>query len=100
MHNRKINHAPHKIAECVKEKIHFAVSTNPSLTPHDIACGKGLEHHHQQEMAHAQGKKSHTRDNIEYTVRSCPFILIGVIMDTIDYMYILYWVLFVSKPRY
>ncbi len=31
-----------KIAQCVKEKIHSAVAANPTLTPTDIASGKGV----------------------------------------------------------
>ena len=40
-HNHKI-HPANKIAQCVKEKIGHAISVNPTLTPSDIASGKGL----------------------------------------------------------
>ena len=41
LHNHKI-HAANKISQSVKEKISDAISSNPALTPSDIACGKGL----------------------------------------------------------
>ena len=41
LHNHKI-HAASKISQSVKEKICNAISSNPALTPSDIACGKGL----------------------------------------------------------
>ena len=39
--NHKI-HGPSKIAQCVKDKISEAVTSNHALTPTDISCGKGL----------------------------------------------------------
>ena len=41
LHNHKL-HAANRIAQCIKEKIGAAISTNPALTPSDIACGKGM----------------------------------------------------------
>ena len=42
LHNHPI-HASNKIAQCVKEKISAAAATaNPTLTPSDIAHGKGV----------------------------------------------------------
>ena len=41
LHNHKL-HAANRIAQCIKERIGAAVSTNPALTPSDIACGKGI----------------------------------------------------------
>lgn len=39
LHNHKL-HSANKIAQCIKERIGAAISSNPSLTPSDIACGK------------------------------------------------------------
>ena len=36
------NHLPHaamKISQCVEERIHHSIASNPTLTPTDIACG-------------------------------------------------------------
>ena len=41
LHNHKL-HAANRIAQCIKERIGAAVSTNPALTRSDIACGKGI----------------------------------------------------------
>ena len=41
LHNHKV-HSSTKIAQCVKEKINDAISANPTLTPSEIACGKGV----------------------------------------------------------
>ena len=41
LHNHKL-HAANRTAQCIKERIGAAVSTNPALTPSDIACGKGI----------------------------------------------------------
>ena len=41
LHNHRI-HGASKIAQCVREKIGIAESNNPSLTPTDVLCDKGL----------------------------------------------------------
>ena len=41
LHNHHL-HGASKISVCIKSKIDAAVTANPSLTPSDIACGKGL----------------------------------------------------------
>lgn len=41
LHNHHL-HGASKISVCIKSKIASVVTANPSLTPSDIACGKGL----------------------------------------------------------
>ena len=41
LHNN-LPHAAMKISQCVKERMQHAIASNPTLTPTDIACGKGV----------------------------------------------------------
>ena len=41
LHNHLL-HGATKISQCIKSKIDSAVTADPSLTPSDIASGKGL----------------------------------------------------------
>lgn len=41
LHNHNI-HGANKISQCVREKISKAITANPTLTPTEIACGKGI----------------------------------------------------------